>query len=178
MKIWHIGLLGLAWLLAGCSGIDSDRPGEDPVKVGSAVPTFSVTLQDGNVLSSKDLEGQISVIVFFHTTCSDCQRVLPLVQRVYEEYKPAGVRFVCIARAQGAAEIQAFWQMNRLTLPWSAQEDRSVYSLFAASRIPRVYVVDRRGVIRSVYSDNPTPTYEALCNSLDALLPGSFEPFQ
>ena len=120
--------MGLAVLLAGCSGIDTDAPGEDPVKVGDPVPAFSVTMQDGNNFNSRELGGMPAMIVFFHTSCADCQRTLPLVQQVYERYGPAGVRFVCIARAQGAAEIQTFWQQYRLTLPWSAQEDRSVYS--------------------------------------------------
>lgn len=162
--------MGLAVLLAGCSGIDTDAPGEDPVKVGDPVPAFSVTMQDGNNFNSRELGGMPAMIVFFHTSCADCQRTLPLVQQVYERYGPAGVRFVCIARAQGAAEIQIFWQQYRLTLPWSAQEDRSVYSLFAASRIPRVYVVDRSGIVRAIYHDNPCPGYNDLAASLDAVL--------
>ena len=159
----------VAVLLMGCHVVD-DENGVDPVQLGDPVPSFSVTLQDGSVFESLNPASWPAVIVFFHTSCADCQRTLPLVQKVYEQYGPAGVRFVCIARAQGAAEIQTFWQQHRLTLPWSAQEDRSVYSLFAASRIPRVYVVDRSGIVRAIYHDNPCPGYNDLAASLDAVL--------
>ena len=157
-------------LLAGCWIDDPVEQGEDPMKVGDAVPSFCVTLQDGSVFHSESIKGQPAVIVFFHTTCPDCRQTLPVVQQMYEQYSPLGVRFVCISRAQAASEIETFWLQKRLTLPWSAQEDRRVYSLFAASRIPRVYVVDRSGRVRSIFHDNPVPSREELSAALDTVL--------
>ena len=155
----------MAVLLAGCHVVD-DENGVDPVQVGDPVPSFSVTLQDGSVFESLNPASWPAVIVFFHTSCVDCQTTLPVIQQAYDRFQSMGVRFVCIARAEGSAQIQNFWQSHRLTLPWSAQEDRSVYSLFAASRIPRVYVVDRTGVVKAIYDDNPCPSYEDLSASI------------
>ena len=160
----------MALVLVGCGVDDPEGVGVDPVKVGDSVPAFSVTLQDGNEFNSRNHASWPAVIVFFHTSCADCQKTLPVVQRVYERYRPNGVNFVCIARAQGSADIQSFWQQNRLSMPWSAQEDRKVYSLFAASRIPRVYIVNKEGKVISIYADNPCPTYEDLSLSLDSIL--------
>ena len=160
----------LALFLAGCGIDDPVESGEDPVKAGDAVPIFSVTLQDGSIFNSREPSGMVSVIVFFHTSCPDCQQLLPEVQRLYVDSSPVDVRFVCIARAQRAQEIKAFWLQKQLTLPWSAQEDRSVYSLFAASRIPRVYIVDRAGKVRFIFDDNPVPSRETLSAALHSVL--------
>ena len=160
----------MAVLLVGCQVVD-DENGVDPVQVGDPVPAFSVTLQDGSVFDSRNPASWPAVIVFFHTSCVDCQTTLPVIQQVYDWFQSMDARFVCIARAEGSAQIQSFWQSHLLTLPWSAQEDRSVYSLFAASRIPRVYVVDRTGGVTAIYDDNPCPSCEDLSASiLSALL--------
>ena len=163
-RLFILGCMAL--LLAGC-GIDTPE-GQDPVKVKDPVPAFSVTLQDGSVYNSTDKASWPAVIVFFHTSCADCQKTLPVIQRVYDLYRPK-INFVCIARAEEADAIQAFWLQNHLTLPWSAQKDRSVYSLFAASRIPRVYIVGWTGKVRAIYADNPCPSFEELCTQLDSL---------
>ena len=55
------------------------------------------------------------------------------------------------------------------SMPYSAQETRAIYKLFATSRVPRVYVF-KNWVIRKIYTDAPTPTYSDIMSDLDALL--------
>lgn len=77
---------------------------------------------------------------------------------------------VCISREESSAEIVRYWDENHLTLPYSAQENRTVYYLFAKSGIPRVYVIDKELVIRSVFTDNPLASYEDLAEAITASL--------
>lgn len=120
----------------------ADREPESFVGVGDRLPSFTVTMDDGTVLESpSSLEGKVAVIAFFNTSCSDCRAELPELQEVYEQSDDAV--FVLIAREEDAAPIEAYWTANDLTLPYSAQPDRSIYNVFAASGIPRVYVTDR-----------------------------------
>lgn len=35
-------------------------------------------------------------------------------------------------------------------MPWSAQEDRTVYELFASRYVPRVFVFDAQGTVRAL----------------------------
>ena len=159
---WSV--IGMALLVWGCV---LDRPGGAVVQPGDTLPSFTVQMEDGSVLSSRDLLGNPSCIIFFNTTCGDCRRTLPHVQRVYEEYGEK-VRFVAISREQVAADVREWWNANGITLPFSAQADRAVYSLFAESRIPRIYIVDSEGRIQSAYDDNPCPDYETLKGKLSA----------
>lgn len=75
---------------------------------------------------------------------------------------------VCISREESSAEIVRYWDENHLTLPYSAQENRTVYYQFAKSGIPRVYVIDKELVIRSVFTDNPLASYEDLAEAITA----------
>ncbi|MBS7396774.1 MAG: TlpA family protein disulfide reductase [Prevotellamassilia sp.] len=137
-----------ALTMASCID-DDDAAAGDSVGIGSPLPNFTVTLSDGSTVSTADLQGAPSVIVFFHTLCGDCQRELPVVERFSHEFP--GVRFLCIARSQGKEEISAYWQKNGLTLSFSPQPDAVVYNLFANSYIPRVYVSDASCIVRQVF---------------------------
>jgi len=120
------------------------------VGVGDRVPDVSVQLQDGRQASSREFEraGQPSVWAFFNTACFDCRRELPVLDKLAREFPD--VRFVCVSRAESAESVAAFWREKGLTLPYSAQTDRTVYERFAKRTIPRVYVVDGTGKVRFV----------------------------
>ena len=138
--------------------------------MGDKLPDFEVIMSDGSVVSNNSLEGNISLVMFFHTSCPDCQQALPRVQDIYNEYTQKGVYFVLIGRECGKDEIEAYWSENGLNMPYSAQDDRSVYNLFASSRIPRIYISDENGTVRYIFTDDPVATLEDLKSSLDILI--------
>ena len=80
------------------------------------------------------------------------------------------VRFVAISRAQTAEEVSAWWKQNGIGIPFSAQADRKVYELFASSRIPRIYISDREGIVQACFDDNPCPDYERLSGALTKVI--------
>ena len=154
-------------LLCGC--IREDREGAN-IKVGDKLPDFEVVMSDGSVVSNDSLEGNVSLVMFFHTSCPDCQQALPRVQEIYDEYVPKGVSFTLIGRECGKDEIEAYWVENGLNMPYSEQNDRGVYNIFASSRIPRIYISDENGTVRYIFTDDPVATLEDLKSSLDVLI--------
>ncbi len=168
------GIRRLAVVLtaAGClvSCIKDRIPQGADLEAGARLPEFSVTIQDGTEVSTTDLLGNISCIVFFHTGCPDCQKTLPLIQELYDRYGDGAVRFLCISREEGAVSVAEYWSGNGFTLPYSAQDDRRIYNLFATFAVPRIYLSDRAGIIRYIYSDNPLPDYDGLESAINTLL--------
>ena len=156
-----------ALFLSGCI-IEKDS-GAD-LKVGDHLPDFSVKMNDGRVVTDEDLIGSVSCVVLFHTSCPDCQNTLPSIQRLYDEYAPETVRFALISREEGAEEIESYWIEMSYNMPYSAQESRKVYNKFASSRIPRVYISDKDGIIRYIYTDNPIPSYDEIKSCLESLI--------
>lgn len=142
-------LMSLA-MASGCV-TEKDEP-EWYLKAGDALPEFTVTTIDGQRISSSDSYEAEMVIVFFNTTCPDCQRELPEIQKQYEANLelPEQERdiYICIAREEGAADIETYWTENHLTLPVSPQPDRTVYSLFASIGIPRIFYAKDGRILR------------------------------
>ena len=156
-----LGLFLVLSMLIGCvvDEHDEDADKEDLVKVGDRLPSFSVDVIDGDstyVFSSDRLTGP-TVIVFFHTGCSDCQRELPELNDYYLRHRSdPGFQMVAIAREESVSEIAAFWQEKGLVIPYSPQDDRRIYNLFAFVTIPRVYICSLSGIVEWIGIENFT----------------------
>ena len=145
-------------LLWGCGSIHEEDDVVERIVVGSRVPIFSVNVVDYEGLttsfSTNRLYGE-TVIVFFSTQCKDCQRELPELNDYYLKHKDDnGFQMVAISRAEGEQSVADFWSANNLQIPYSVQEDRKIYDLFASSVIPRVYFVSSSGIITKVLIEN------------------------
>lgn len=183
----HLLLLSV-FLLSAC--VTEEDP--DPVSIasGAPCPEFTVTLADGSAVSTADLAGYTTLLIFFDTTCPDCRALLPVVQQVYESLGSPSLPgslstdapesddlpinaevsgdplhsglVLAISRSQAAAEVLDYWEANALTIPVSPQPDRAVYDLFANTIIPRVYIISPSLTITHTYTDDPLPTAAAL----------------
>ena len=143
----------LCLLMVGCSSVDDNQDVLEKIKVGDRVPSFSVDVVDNGYLytfSTARLTGE-TVIVFFNTWCSDCQRELPRLNEYYLQHRAdPGFQMVAISRMEGKETVAPFWAENNLQIPYSTQTDDSVYKLFASSVIPRVYFVSAQGIVTKV----------------------------
>ena len=160
-------IFSIVCIISGC--VLEKNEGAD-LKTGDVLPDFEVVMNDGSVVNDDYLNGSISAVMFFHTSCPDCQQTLPRMQTIYDEYTPKGVKIVLISRDEGESDIMSYWSENDLNMPYSAQNDRKVYELFATSRIPRIYISDKNGIVRYIYTDDPTPSYDELKSSFESLI--------
>lgn len=161
-----MGLSGLI-ALSSCAALRTPLDEGDVVKVGDRVPVFSAQLHNGALFSTHEITTPL-LLVFFSAQCLDCRRELPEVQQLLKKPKYSGLRTVCISRADADSAVSAFWQQKKLTLDYSAQPDRSIYSLFAQRTIPRLYVVDVSGIVKAVFREKIS--MRKLAVALDSLV--------
>ena len=165
----------------GCSAIDDEADSDevmdaDSLVVGDQLPAFEVTMNDGSVVRTADLKGQPSVVVLFSVDCPDCRHELPEVQKLWDRSRQGELTgngkplpIVLIARKNTVEDIEPFWKFSEFTMPYSPQPDRKVYSRFAPSRIPRIYISDASATIRVAYADTGMPTAETLAKEISRL---------
>ena len=165
----------------GCSATDDKADGDevmdaDSLVVGDQLPEFEVTMNDGSVVRTADLKGQPSVVVLFSVDCPDCRHELPEVQKLWDRSRQGELTgngkplpIVLIARKNLAEDIEPFWKFSEFSMPYSPQPDRKVYSRFAPSRIPRIYISDASATIRVAYADTGMPIAETLAEDISRL---------
>ena len=164
----------LLTLFGSCSDSEHVRSaGENSlIQVGDTLPAFSVTASDGSQYSNLSLKGYASVIVFFNTDCSDCRQELPQIEKAYKSFQDnPDVKWLAISREESSEAVSSYWATASLDLPYSAQQDRKVYNLFASQDIPRIYIADRHGRVHFISSDVGMPDENTLSEAVRACLP-------
>lgn len=142
------------------------------LKVGDELPDFAVELSDGKKFDNVLLDGKVGVLVFFRTVCPDCQEELPVVQRLYDDYKnDTRVCVGCINWREDARTVSRFWQAEGLTMPYAVECNESVYESFACNAVPMVFVSDGTRTIRYRFGDDPVASFEDLKHAIEACLP-------
>ena len=122
------------------------------LKKGQPAPDFTLKDIDGKAWKLSDLKGKkIVMIDFWATWCNICKREMPILQKVYLEYKDRGVEFFGIA----LDDIEKTKQIRKITLekgvtyPVLIDQDQKVatetYQL--SGPIPYKVIVDLDGTI-------------------------------
>lgn len=125
------------------------------INPGDKIPYFTVPDQNGNLFNSTSLTGKKSLLLFFHTECEDCRRELPIIEESYQNFKEdTNYCFIAIAREEPVESVNKYWKENNLTLPTYFDYDRNVYSLFANSMIPRIYILNENGIVTYMGIEN------------------------
>lgn len=126
----------------------------DIVKVGNALPAFTLVSDDGSTLSSASLKGKVALVTFFATWCPPCQKELAAVQEtLWPKYKdnPHFVLLV-IGREHTDADLKKYNEKKGFTFPLYPDKNRAVFDAFAKNLIPRSYLVGKDGKV--IYTTN------------------------
>lgn len=143
----------LSGILSACIGEKEETYDylEKEVAVGDKVPSFIVYEDDnysGAYFDSADCIGKRTLVVFYNTGCTDCQRELPKINELWETVRTNGeVQLIAIARQQTKAEVNYYWDKEGFTMPTYVDPERKVYGVFANTTIPRLYFVDKDGIV-------------------------------
>lgn len=153
-----------------CTNDPEDTQVLNYVTVNDPVPNFTVSDGRDGTFQTEQLQGKRSLIFFFYTLCGDCQRELPKIETVWQELKDdPNYCIVPIAREQGLKETDDYWTKNGYTMPKYLDPNRAVYSRFANMQVPRLYLVDSKGVIQWMEIERITLTPQEIINKLKAL---------
>jgi len=116
-------------------------------RVGDKAPAFKCATLDGKVIDIKALRGKVILINFFATWCPPCNQELPVLQtKVYEKYKDnESFVLIILGREHSEEELREWVAKKGFIMPFAADPERKIYSLYAKETIPRNVIIDRAG---------------------------------
>lgn len=118
------------------------------VRVGDSAPSFVVTDTHGKVFDFERLRGKIVLLNFFATWCGPCRMELPHIQKLWDEnHHNDRFALIVLGREETTASVAEFQKKLGFTFPMAADQDRSVFSLYAREAIPRTYLIAADGKI-------------------------------
>jgi peroxiredoxin len=119
------------------------------IKVGELAPAFTCKTIDGHEFDLAKTNGRIVMINFFATWCGPCNQELPLLQEnIWKLYRNnPNFALIVIGREHSDKEIKEFVSKHNFIMPFAADPERKIFSLYASQNIPRNVIVGKDGKI-------------------------------
>ncbi|MCY4780997.1 TlpA disulfide reductase family protein [Sphingobacterium sp. UT-1RO-CII-1] len=141
------------------------------VELGDTVPQFIVESKEGEKVNSDNFQGKVVLLNFFATWCPPCRQELPRLQKeIWDKWgKRVDFDVLVLAREEGWEKLDPFAEKFKYTFPFYSDLNRSVFSLFADSGIPRNVLVGKDGQIAYLslgYTDDEFTELIALIGKL------------
>jgi peroxiredoxin len=146
---------GWTWLSrAPTSGLSSDVASP---REGFLAPDFTLKALDGQTTSLSAQRGKVVVITLWASWCGPCRAEMPAIQKVYASEWDHGLTVLAVNGTfqDSASNASAFAQQYGLSFPILLDTDGRVSRMYLLSALPSTYIVDRRGIIRSVVVGGP-----------------------
>ena len=137
----------LAFGMGGC--IDEKTTDENHLPMGTPWPEFTVSGPSGTVTEA-DFDGRRTLIVLFRTTCGDCKRELPGVQKAWERFGGEdGFRLAAISK-EDASVVAKYWEDNEYTMPYYIDANGAAFTAFDVNYVPTLYLFCSSGIVAYV----------------------------
>jgi peroxiredoxin len=135
--------LGLVLALAGCSA--------------ERAPESSFVLLDGSTVTSKQLQGKVSLVNFWATSCTTCVAEMPEIVATHHKFKEKGYETLAVAmRYDPPSYVVNFAQTRQLPFKVAIDNTGSVAREWGDVQLtPTTFLVNKRGEIVKRYVGAP-----------------------
>ena len=114
---------------------------------GLMCPEFTVSDEDGNLVTMSSLKGDILVLDFWASWCKPCCEEMPSLKKLYRDYRAKGLEIVGIS----IDEDKKAWQqkVGDLGMNWIQLRDasREAVKKYVIGPIPHTVLIDPSGKI-------------------------------
>ena len=121
-------------------------------KEGNLAPDFLLEDLDGGDLRLSDLRGKPVVVNFWASWCRPCRKEIPQFVEAYDRFRDDGLVVVGVNMQEGKSIARQYADDYGMDFPIAIDVDGEVGDEYRLLGLPVTYFVDRRGVIRSVFT--------------------------
>jgi len=114
-------------------------------------PDFTLASRSGGKVELTQLRGQVVMINFWASWCGPCRQEMPLLDKMYRKYKPAGFTLVGVNVETDPKDADGYLKATPVSFPILLDTENKVSQLYNVSAMPSTVLVDRKGVVRYVH---------------------------
>ncbi len=160
-----IAVLAIGLIIAGF-GLALNQSGTDRLSGGIA-PGFDLTTFSGQPFRLSDKRGKVVFVNFWASWCGPCRDEAPMLNVLWDEFKPRGVEFIGIGYLDNRSDALGFIQDTAMSYPAAPDDGGKVSAAYKVKGVPQTYIIDKKGNIAFVMLDPLTTTN---LNAVRALL--------
>ena len=144
----QLAIVVCAWL-ATVAGAESASAATG--LVGTEAPDFVLKSVDGENRRLSEYRGDVVLVSFWVTWCSDCRVQLTELNDWHGTYEAAGLRLLAVGLDREFRDVRD--TATSLGLEFSVMHDagREVSQRYSVNEMPTAVLIDRDGVVREVF---------------------------
>jgi peroxiredoxin len=123
--------------------------------LGKPMPEFTAKNIKGDIIEMSRLKGKVFFINFWFIDCHPCIAELPALNTLVEEYKGKNIEFLAMTWETPKRIREDFLSKHKLDFN-VIPVDRNEIDKIIASGYPTTFVIDRRGIIKTVWNGGST----------------------
>jgi peroxiredoxin len=124
-----------------------------------AAPDFTLKSNSGENLKLSELRGQVVLINFWASWCGPCRKEMPLLDQLYQQYKPLGFTVLGVNVEEDSNQARSLLSKVPVTFPVVFDGTNSVSKMYNVVAMPTTVIVDRNGKVRYLHKGY-LPGYE------------------
>jgi len=116
---------------------------------------------DGKDFTTADWKGKVILVDFWATWCPPCVADLPRMKKAYADYHDKGLEIVGVDNDASAQDVNDFVTKNEMSWPQlfdaasaGPEQLNSITTGFGISTIPMMFLIDKKGILRTVEADD------------------------
>ena len=161
--------LGILWVGAGVDPFS--KVDIKPVRDKKTAPNITLEyLKGGKVELKNVIKGKVVFLNFWATWCGPCKEEMPSMEALYKQFNDRNFIFLAISvDYEGLKPVKAFIEKSHYTFPVLLDPKCDTLDLFAVTRIPTTFIIDKEGRIlgRAIGPRNwKSPEIESILNQL------------
>ena len=123
----------------------------------SAAPTSTFVLLDGSKKTTEDLQGKVTLVNFWATSCVTCIAEMPQITATHNKYKAQGYDTLAVAMSYDPPSyVVNFAETRKLPFKVAIDNTGAVAKAWGdVALTPTTYVVNKRGEIVKRYVGEP-----------------------
>ncbi|HET6569069.1 MAG TPA: redoxin domain-containing protein [Rhodothermales bacterium] len=137
---------------ADVSRVEPQEAQQEATLEGKPAYDFELERLDGGTMSLASLRGKVVLVNFWATWCGPCRVEMPMLQKLYEEYRDEGFEVVAVSVGEPRTDVAPFVKTNGFTFPVLLDQDTAIANAYMAGAIPMSVIIDRDGVVRHLFS--------------------------
>ncbi len=166
--------VALAVVASGCGGAGGGSAaatpsGKHPLENNPA-PDFSADSINGQgSVRLSQWKGKVVLVDFWATWCKPCEKSFPKFEELRVKYASSGLVVVAVSEDDEANGIKEFGANHGVKFPLVWDKDKSIANKWQPPMMPSTFLVDKKGVVRSVrlgYHDGEEKQIEAELKTL------------
>lgn len=152
MKTWLAGVAVAAFAAVGAYVyMDTGR---------AAAPESTFVLLDGTSRTTADLQGKVTLVNFWATSCTTCVAEMPELVATYEKYRGQGFETLAVAMSYDPPSyVVNFAETRKLPFQVAIDNTGNVAKAWGDVRLtPSTFIVNKQGEIVKTYVGAPNFT--------------------